>query len=135
MTLDNWIRLQYGQGRLYPSARALSMAVSGGHNPNAVADMHARGVARLETLLDLARVCHTDPVFLMGLAVGLDTETIGARVESDEEVRLLRAFRRLDQMARRLVLQGCEGAAYGSEENPETSLDTVGVPPGRRSPG
>lgn len=121
LTFDDWLRLQYGPGRRYNSARALSIAYSDGHNHNSVAEMHSRGVPRVENLLHLARICQADPVFLMCLVAGVDMEVPGGRVGSDAEARLLRAYRQLDQMAQRLVILGCEGAAYESAESPETS--------------
>ena len=52
--LRDWLRVQYGQGKRFKSARQLSLAVSAqqrSHNPNLVYDIENRGTAKIETLL------------------------------------------------------------------------------------
>lgn len=123
MSLDDWIRQQYGPGRRYASARALALAITNGRHPNMVAIIHERGVAKLETLYALADACDVDRIYVLGLAAGLDMDQPGDRIASTEEAELLRAFRLLDQRARAFVLGGCTSVAYGWTANHPTSRD------------
>lgn len=111
-----WLRSQYGPGTRYPSARQLSLAISGAKNQNAVADLESRGLSRLDTAAKLAEATSTPLVFILSLAgVIPGPDTLGYHLSREEEA-LLANYRRLSPEFRRAIHGAIRGFLWPAPE-------------------
>ena len=104
--LVEWLRTQYGRpGAKYRSARQLSLTAEG--NENLVKHIEERGVAKVDTLFNLARALDVSPVFIIALAADLNPEELaiqGLQIQSPDEAILIDRFRKLTNTQRQLIL-------------------------------
>ena len=87
--LVEWLRQQYGEGRGFPNPRQLSLAASGGRNPNMISELESRGSARVETLEKLADVLGVPLVKLMVLTGWIKESDLKGPILSNEQRRIL----------------------------------------------
>ena len=113
MGLTEWIRQQYGPDRRYKSGRQLSLAVSGGKNPNIVYDIETRGNARFDTLRKLSETLEVPLAVILVCAGWLTPDDLGQSEGSltAEEVELLRLYRETRPDLRRVIVAGLRAAA------------------------
>lgn len=113
MGLTQWIRQQYGPDRRYKSGRQLSLAISGGKNPNAVYDIETRGNARIDTLRKLSETLEVPLPAILVCAGWLTPDDLGQTDDSltAEEVELLRLYRETRPDLRRVIVAGLRAAS------------------------
>ena len=116
--LVKWIRNQYGEGKRYKSARALSLAA--GRHENTVITIEGRGRATPEVLRDIAAATGESPLRLFVMAGWLDESEFSTAV-TDQERRFLDKLRRLPDFDRETLERVMEGLL-------STSGDSNGQP-------
>lgn len=103
--LRDWLRFQYGPGKLFKSARQLSLAVSAkqhSHNPNLVYDIENRGTAKIETLLAVADVLDVPPIRIFIEAGWISAEELKDNLLENER-RFLYKWRQLSPDDQRML--------------------------------
>ena len=107
--LGAWLKTQYGPGRVFPSGRQLSLAVSEGNNPNLVFDIERRGNAKVPTLVKLADTLGVPAIRIFSLLGAVpETEAEDEGMSADER-QVLAQWRRLppdDQAAIGVIMAG-----------------------------
>ena len=103
--LRDWLRVQYGQGKRFKSARQLSLAVSAqqrSHNQSLVYDIENRGTAKIETLLALAEVLEIPPIRIFIEAGWISSAELKDNLLENER-RFLYKWRQLSPEDQRLI--------------------------------
>ena len=114
MDLFEWLNHQWGPGRRFASPRQLSLAISEGHEQNAVTNLENRGLTTIRNVERIARATGTSQLRVLLLAGVVTEEEIrelggiapNAGVLSIEEEEWVQMLRQAPPILRESILQG-----------------------------
>jgi len=110
--LEQFYRVGDERGKMYPNRHQLAMAISGGHNANAVTELELKGPTTIERLLEVAQATEVNPVRIlleMGVVSEDDIEAMGIpQVATVEQGKALKIVAELEPLYQKAWLESGE---------------------------